>query len=74
MDIVDGVNSGRGSVLLDWWRRELTSSPPDGTKMIHSSLAGATLAAQYYCEGVQLQRIDAQKGDSCSKEEARSLK
>ena len=28
MDIVDGVNSGRGSVLLDWWRRELTSSPP----------------------------------------------
>jgi hypothetical protein len=74
MNIVDGVNSGRGVTLLDWWRRELTLSPLDGAKMIHSSLAGATLTAQYYCEAVQLQRIDAQKGDSCSKEQVRSLK
>jgi hypothetical protein len=74
MDIVDGVNSGRGAALLDWWRRELTSSPLDDRKIIYSSLAGATLAAQYCCEAVQVQRINAQKGDSCSKEQVRSLK
>jgi hypothetical protein len=33
----------------------------DGAEKIHSSLAGATLAAQYCCEAVQRQRIGAQK-------------
>jgi hypothetical protein len=55
-------------------RSGLLGQVHDGAKMIHSSLAGATLAAQDCCEAVQLQQIDAQKVDSCSKEQVRSLK